>query len=43
MNKSIFITNKIINKKELQKIISVLKVFLRLIWEPPAGGCARHA
>jgi hypothetical protein len=43
MNESVYIKNKIINTKELQQIISVLKVFLRLIWEPPAGGCARHA
>jgi hypothetical protein len=43
MNKSVYIKNKIFNKKEFQQIISLLKVFLRLLWAPPAGWRARHA
>jgi hypothetical protein len=43
MNKTVFIKNNIINITELQKIVSVLKVFSGLLWAPLAGWRARHA
>jgi hypothetical protein len=43
MNKSVFIVTSIINKKELHKMFSVLKVFSGLLWAPLAGWRARHA
>jgi hypothetical protein len=42
MKKSVYVKNNIINTKELQQIISVLKVFLRLLWAPLAGWRARY-